>query len=632
MLLPQEQYEDKVLKDYPWKLSLLFSVLQATVSVVLFLYFWEYSLSFQLDSWLAFELSNTRQLFTLYLELFGYNVGYFFSASKEDLATYYPRFFELIYYLGRLLKYGSFISVIILLLLSKPVRYLCAWIVSVYSELDLRPFAVKLLPVLMVLAVSVIFYFGLRVALLNPFDFQLNLTRAFLILTLLHLIGVLIFQFSYIKKSVSEFLLAASAPHSLAMFRILFFSYMTFMYVAYFPGWGGMFIGQMEIVPPLYTAWFWNNVPIDIDVYYAACYACAVISVFLVLGFKTRLLLVLHAVLCFYVITMPNVFGKIWHIQIMIWISWVMALSPCSDVLSIDALLKPVTRERPYNFYLKIIWLHFGLIYFFAGFYKLWICGFDWALTDSMVNQLRLEWFEHYDKVPSIRIDKYPAFLMFSGLLLIVFELVFWLMIGARKLRLIAVIAGLFMHRAVENFLYISFFSVLEIFYVVFIPWNKIFQKTGLVEKRKYSLVFPFEWKLKYVVPVLVLVCNFCFGALNINSFPFSVYPVYASIVPDTVQYFSFVPLDEELDVWNEGELSGFGWENFTRDQYDVISSWESSGKLDTARVRHHWNLWKKGVPALSNVDSVNVFLVKSSLDPDERSNRLEQYVMTLSD
>ena len=242
---------------------------------------------------------------------------------------------------------------------------------------------------------------------------------------------------------------------------------------------------------------------------------------------------------------MPNVFGKIWHIQIMIWISWIMALSPCSDVLSIDALLKLVTRDRPYNFYLKMIWLHFGLIYFFAGFYKLWISGFDWALTDSMVNQLRLEWFEHYDKVPSIRIDKDPAFLMFSGLLVIVFELVFWLMIVSGKLRLVAVMAGLIMHRAIEKFLYISFFSTLEVFYVVFIPWNKLFQKIGLVEKRKYNLVFPFEWKLKYIVPILVLVCNFCFGVLNINSFPFSVYPVYASIVPDTVQYFRFVPVDE---------------------------------------------------------------------------------------
>ncbi|MDA9121142.1 hypothetical protein N9J52_03810 [Flavobacteriales bacterium] len=607
-------------------------MLQTAVSVVLFIYFWEYSLNFQFAKWLVFELSNTSDVFRLYLELFGYNVGYFFSASKKDLATYYPRFFELIYYLGRFLKYGSFVSVILLFLLSKPIRHLRSWIVSEYSESNLSSFTAKLLPLLMLMAVSIGFYFGLRDALLNPFEFQLSLTRCFLLLTSMHLASVLVFQFPYVRKSVSEFLLAGSAPYSLAMFRILFFSFMAFMYVMSFPGWGGMFIGQMEIVPPLYTAWFWNNIPVEINLYYSVCYLNAFVALLLAFGFQTRLLLLLHAVLCFYVVTMPNVFGKIWHIQIMIWISWIMALSPCSDVLSIDALLKPVSRDKPYNFYLKIIWLHFGLIYFFAGFYKLWISGFDWALTDSMVNQLRLEWFEHYDKVPTIRIDKYPAFLMFSGLLVIVFELVFWLMIGARKLRFIAVIAGLFMHRAIEKFLYISFFSVLEVFYIVFIPWNKLFQIVGLVEKQNYSLVFPFEWKLKYVIPVLVLVCNFCFGVLNINSFPFSVYPVYASIVPDTVQYFSFVPVNEEMDVWNEGKLSGFRWENFTRDQYDVISSWESSGKLDTARVMHHWNLWKNGVSSLSDVDIVNVFLVKSPLDPSKRSNRSEQFIMTLSD
>ena len=82
----------------------------------------------------------------------------------------------------------------------------------------------------------------------------------------------------------------------------------------------------------------------------------------------------------------------------------------------------------------------------------------------------------------------------------------------------------------------------------------------------------------------------------------------------------------------NEGELSGFGWENFTRDQYDVISSWESSGKLDTGRVNYHWNLWKNGVPSLSNVNSVNVFLIKSPLNPSKRSNLSEQFIMTLWD
>jgi hypothetical protein len=45
-----------------------------------------------------------------------------------------------------------------------------------------------------------------------------------------------------------------------------------------------------------------------------------------------------------------------------------------------------------YSVPIRWIWVHMGIIYFFAGIFKLWNSGFDWALSASMINQIQTEW------------------------------------------------------------------------------------------------------------------------------------------------------------------------------------------------------------------------------------------------
>lgn len=583
-------------------------------------------------SWLLVELKNSEQDWLLYLELWGYNIGYFFTASKEELSQYYPRFSWFIFVFGRALRYGMLPLVFLLMYRSVSVRNWIDQLISEYRKLDVSSFTALLLGPLSALMIGIAGYILLLSKVFQPFEFQLWIARIWLVFTGLHFIGLIAAQRKSVSKALRNFMFKQTLPYSAAIFRVLFFSYMAAMYIVAFPRWGGMFIGKMPVDAPFLTGWFWEFVPVEMELYKVICWICAGLAISIVVGFKTRAALIVHGILCFYVITVPNIFGKIWHIQIMIWISWIMAFSRCFDVLSIDSLKQRDIKKGPYDFHLKLIWLQFGLIYLFGGFHKLWLCGFDWALSDSMVNQFRLEWFEHYDLVPSFRIDQFPGFLKVSGLLVILFELFFVMFMFRGRLRAAAVSGGLFMHLMIERFLYISFFSVLVVFYVVFIPWNRLIQRFKKIDFHALDVLPEARNKLVYWVPAMILVVNFWFGLLNINSYPFSVYPVYASLVPDTVQYLDFVPVESDLDIWQKGKKADFRWENFTRDQYDLISQYNATGNLDSARVNKHWQLWKKGVQSLNEVEQADVYLITRHLDPEKAAEKKSELLYRISE
>ncbi|MBL4587154.1 MAG: hypothetical protein JKX84_08890, partial [Flavobacteriales bacterium] len=299
---------------------------------------------------------------------------------------------------------------------------------------------------------------------------------------------------------------------------------------------------------------------------------------------------------------------------------------------------KPLTKINPvsnYGFHLKIIWLHFGLIYFFAGYYKLWICGFDWALSGSMVNQVTIEWFENYDKIPNIRIDQFPTFLKVSGFMVILFEMTYAFLLFDRRTKWISIFGGLAMHNFIGKFMYISFAAMLQVFYVVFIPWNKILQKLKLIKlKLPDAPELPRLSSVAIVGPLFILFMNLIYGVFNISSYPFSIYPVYAELVPDNVKYFDYRILDKknkELDFREEGKKHGFRWENYSRSEYHIIRMWEADLGLDSVGVRTMWKRWQLEVPTLANIDSVDVYVVERSLSPEKADERLsEKYLMSI--
>jgi hypothetical protein len=428
------------------------------------------------------------------------------------------------------------------------------------------------------------------------------------------------------------------APHALAIFRMLFFGYLFFICCGF--AYDAHLIGTLDKQPLPGVGWLIEIIPVNPTLYITACIIGALFSLISVVGYRTRLFMILNAVCVFYVVATPNFFGKLWHQQIIIWIAWVLAASPCADVWSLDAKLGRVRADDAnsgYGFHLRIIWLHLGLIYLFGGFHKLWVSGLDWALADTVVNLVTIEWFEHYDKVPWPRVDRFPTLIKVGALITIAFELAYLFLLFKRSWRWLAIGGGLLMHNLLGHFMYISFFGLLQVFYVVYIPWNWILEKLHLLKEFELPEVPRPRWlSATLAVPVFIFCMNFMFGVFRISSYPFSVYPTYTDVVADTVAYFDYRVLDngkEQLDFREEGKRYHFRWENYSRIEYSIINQYQQGGTLDTAAVRTMWRRWQLEVPPLAEVDSVMVFVKYRYISPDSTRIPLPpEYLLTIVD
>jgi hypothetical protein len=123
-------------------------------------------------------------------------------------------------------------------------------------------------------------------------------------------------------------------------------------------------------------------------------------------------------------------------------------------------------------------------------------------------------------------------------------------------------------------------------------------------------------------------------GVFIINSYPFSIYPVYTDILPENVKYFEYRILDdglEDLDFREEGRKANYRWENFSRQTYHLIRMLDTETGMDTSEVEKLWRRWQIGVPTLSGIDSVDVYVIERPLDPDSFDVRLsEKYLMSI--
>lgn len=562
----------------------------------------------------------------------GFDLTYIFSAPASELREFYPSFYWAVYMVGLGLRYGVPLAAALC-----PLKWIRTKNRFGRFLLDFGDFRIGRFIVLSLL-VQLGFYFFVAKYNSQPVEFQIRLARIFLGMNMLT-IGLYAFQKRHeLYEKFKRFLFEPALPYTLAITRILFFSYATFLYLILFRIGHGSNLGVLDKVALPGIGWLIEVIPVNSQIYTWFCFAGAFVSFMIVIGYKTRLFLVLNTIIIFYVVAAPNFFGKLWHEQLIIWISWIIAFSPCADVLSVDSLRKPKSKalaDPKYGVHLKLIWLHFGHIYFFAGFYKLWIGGFDWALSDSIVHLVQIEWFENYDVASFWRVDKFPTLLKLGGLTVMFFEMFYMLLLFGKRTRWISVLGGLTMHNLLAKVMYISFFWLLQALYIVFIPWNWILLKVGLV-KRNLSLNHkpPSFYSASILIPGLILVCNIICGIFRIDSYPFSVYPVYCDILPKTVKYFDYRIQDDcctEIDFREEGAKAKFRWEDFSRQEYEMIRQWNQSNLLDTAGVKKMWKRWQLGVPTLQEVDSVEVYVVERHLSPEMSSEFVsEKYLMKI--
>jgi len=281
---------------------------------------------------------------------------------------------------------------------------------------------------------------------------------------------------------------AVGHPLNLAVFRIaLFYSVFASVNVEFFVGLSRT--PREFLVPPAGLGWLLASLPVGPDLMEGAARLLLLSSVLAMLGVYTRVSAVVVVVLGFYVLGVPQLFGKVNHYHHLLWFAAILAASPCGDALSIDALrrawkgadsgnVEPPGESRAYALPLRLVWLLIGVMYFFPGFWKWWSAGIDWALSDNLRFIMYTRWTEVGDWTPFFRIDRYPLLYQAGAAGTIAFELSFIFLIFFPRLRLLAVAQALAFHTMTRVLMQIWFDSLVRC-YVAFFDWHAICRRVG---------------------------------------------------------------------------------------------------------------------------------------------------------
>lgn len=208
------------------------------------------------------------------------------------------------------------------------------------------------------------------------------------------------------------------------------------------------------------------------------------------LGLFSRTSAIIVTIIGLYLLGIPQWFGKVNHYHHVLWFSAVLAASRCGDALSIDALIASWRRADRgiqgspgaatiYGLPVAFVWLLFGVIYFFPGFHKWWVCGVDWFTSDNFRILLHNKWRAVAGgMLPALRIDQSPWLYRAGALVAVGFEIVFIVAIFWPRARMVFALVGVGFHVMIRQVMHISFWH-LQYAYVIFFDWHRILHWFG---------------------------------------------------------------------------------------------------------------------------------------------------------
>lgn len=543
------------------------------------------------------------------------NFLFLFDSSLSEFKEWYPRFGFGLYIFSWILKVVYYFLIakiihIIIILLYRQFLKSQNWEDFYFESHVIKQVTINIV----ILSFYIVLYYVSKTFYsFQSFNFQVLLTRGYLLQFIVQIIINCIHHRGKLLIYFTDFFLQPQLPFNIAILRILFFLVLIFIYIYFYLFYLPIISLKAKVALP-FIGWFIDILPVNVEIYEGFFFLGLVCCIFIIIGFKTRLFLILNSICVFYLIATPNFFGKLWNLQLFIWISWFFTFSRCYDVFSVDSKLKntPLIKSADYTFPVRFVWLQLGIIYFWSGFYKLWDSGFDWALGQTMINQIQLEWVQHYDKIPSFRIDQYPLILHIGGILVILFELSYILFLLKPKWRWFSALGGLLMHNFIGTFMYIYFF-IIQIIYVFYFDFNQLFNKFEVNIVRRFS-------KKAFYFGLVIIFFNFCFGMFHIDSYPFSSYPSYSSIIPNRVKIIDFRCQGLNSTVHEVGKLNNFRWEDYGWLENNLIADFES-GKDVQKRLEDYWEIWSTMNSQLQACDTIYANLIERPVSPEGFKN-----------
>jgi len=317
---------------------------------------------------------------------------------------------------------------------------------------------------------------------------KVYLTHSFLYLMFFFLAFVAVLNWPQFASAIKRYFSASSHPLNLAVFRIIIFSGLLDKAIkskaVFFSG-----LPKELLYPPPGLENIIQYIPMNPHIAGFAGWVLAVSALMAAFGLFTRVSACIALVSAIYFLGIPQVFGKINHYHFLVWFGVILAVSPCADILSVDAVIrnyrnaKRGTYVRPassieYGLPIRLIFILFGVLYFFPGFWKIYICGYEWFASDNLIHLMYNKWYELDGWLPFFRIDRHPFVCNVGAFMTIVFEMSFIFLIFFDGWRWLAVFNGLFFHNMTGLFMSITFIN-LQKCYVIFFDWHRIFHRIG---------------------------------------------------------------------------------------------------------------------------------------------------------
>jgi hypothetical protein len=360
-------------------------------------------------------------------------------------------------------------------------------------------------------------------------------------------------------------------------------------------------------VVPEGLGWFVAHVPIRADLARAVEALTVFCALCTVLGVRARVALVGLTAGAFYLFSIAQLTGFVWHDMHLLWFCALLAASPCDHALAWDRLA-PRRASLAYGVPLAFSRALLGAVYFFPGFHKLAEQGLGWALSDNLKHQLWWKWAEH-GAVPSFRIDHHPFLLHTGGLFVLAFEISAPLLFMFRRTRVFAATAGVAFH-LLAQLVFLIPFAALWACYVVFVDLRVEFPSRPAPADEEPAR--PSRWTL--AVGALLLAGAVVQGARGqTQSYPFACYPTFQFDPGDTMPDLRFVATKadgSEVDVPFSRDASGYR----TQRQWGTIFALVgATHTIDASRLRAYFN----GIQSPPNVVSVAADRVDAAVDPD---------------
>ena len=297
--------------------------------------------------------------------------------------------------------------------------------------------------------------------------------------------------FKKLKAAIRNFFMPIEHPVNLAVFRIVFFGFFAWWLDLDKIVWFSQLPRELQVAP-IGFGWFLHNArafdPLVVTILGGILRTACVTAV---IGFFARSSAFVVAALGLFLCGIPQSYGKIDFYHFMVWFAFLLSLSRCADVLSIDALIQarkradnrataPPPPSVDYGLPVRLIWTLMGVNYFFGGLWKAIDGRWNWIFSDNLRYHIYTRWYA-MQKIPRFAhflINGQTWFFQVGALVTILFELSFIVLVLFPRTRMFAAALGLFFHNILGAFM-ANIFLHLQVCYVSFLNWHRIFGWVG---------------------------------------------------------------------------------------------------------------------------------------------------------